>query len=220
MIFSWKQFEAYGDKKLPITKIDLQLICDRVGLDFDSTKYLTSGSFGNAYKCGDKVLKITSDKREANDVLKCIKSPIPGIVKYYSISRYRKRGGEYYVIIMDYALPIIDYIKGVKKVTEHGFHEFLQATMDVLTYNWEKKPTLDEYHDLIEQEGWAVNAIPMSRDLADRMYYLYKRISKRLKDNPDFHPWNVGVMPNGELVLFDFNTFTRFTRFDKSPYLN
>lgn len=61
----YELFEYYS-KTLRISYIHLNEICKLLRLDINNIKFLSSGYYGNAYRIGDKVLKITNDLREAN----------------------------------------------------------------------------------------------------------------------------------------------------------
>lgn len=65
-------------------------ICQKLNLNTSDIKYIGSGSYGNAYKVGNKVVKITTHKDEAKSIFDLIKKNIEtdNIVKYYSVNIY------------------------------------------------------------------------------------------------------------------------------------
>lgn len=81
-------------------------IAEDSGFDPEELIYLGGGAYGDAFKIGDKVLKITSDWEEymnANKLRR--KSATNYLVNYYD-ARQIDEEGWYYALIMDYVEPI------------------------------------------------------------------------------------------------------------------
>mgnify|MGYP003563412001 FL=1 len=172
-------------------------------------KFLSSGKYGNAYKIDDKVLKITSDKTEANSISNLISSNISNksIVKYYSINRY-KLGSEWvYIILMDYLTPIMDYINN------SNYYDFTTTICNIIYDNWDEMSIL-EFNEYIE-EIYSLNKLPkLAKNIISKFWKLYNDL-KYLKKCPDLHYNNLGIDKNGNIVLFDFTDFKRIKKFDK-----
>lgn len=158
----------------------------------DEIKYLSSGSFGDAYKIGNKVIKITTDKREINSVKNIINKNINSIVKYYG---YFKLNEKIYALLMDYVIPLEKYVK-----KNNGDEQFVMDVIETLVNNWGKIKNFEEYINLIDYE---VKPTDFHHDILLKLYRFYKKI-KQYKDNPDLHFGNLGIK-NNELVMFDFN---------------
>jgi len=81
----------------------------------DSLSYLGSGSFGSAFTLDDKVLKITTDKNEVDNIEFLRKKDFAGIVSYYDIRKINLYindelydNKDLYAIIMDKVEPLSD----------------------------------------------------------------------------------------------------------------
>ena len=67
-----KPKHPYGSKSISLSKIELGDICQKLNIDINKVKFLSSGSYGNVYSFDNKVLKVTTDKREAKMALDLI----------------------------------------------------------------------------------------------------------------------------------------------------
>lgn len=212
-ILEWREYKKtksnYYTKRIPISKIQLEDICDKLNLHNKNIKFLSSGKYGNAYKIDDKVLKITSDKTEANSISNLISSNISNesIVKYYSINRY-KLGSEWvYIILMDYLTPIMDYINN------SNYYDFTTTICNIIYDNWDEM-SISEFNEYIE-EIYSIDKLPkLAKDIISKFWKLYNDL-KYLKKCPDLHYNNLGIDKNGNIVLFDFTDFKRINKFDK-----
>jgi hypothetical protein len=194
----------------------LEDICSILNLPFDKIKFLSSGSFGNAYQIGDKVLKISLDKNEAKSVYDIINSSQKdGIVKYYDISRYKLGGDQLvYVILMDYATPLDKYLVKMKNWDIPELISYIEDITEIMRENWLDLESKEHFIQLISDEY----EIPISgfiKDIIDKLWDLYLKIKKHTKSYPDLHPYNVGVKKDGSLVLFDFADLSTVKKFDQ-----
>ena len=211
-LLEWREYKKiksnYYTKRIPISKIQLEDICDKLDLSNKDIKFLSSGRYGNAYRIGDKVLKITTDKTEANSISSLISSNInnDSIVKYYSINRY-KLGKEFvYVILMDYLKPIMDYI------SNNGYYNFINLILDIIYDNWNDM-SISKFNEHIEKE-YSIDRLPkLAKDIISKFWKLYNDL-KHLKKCPDLHYNNLGIDKNGNIVMFDFTDFRRMKKFD------
>ena len=202
----------YWTKRISISKIQLEDICNKLNISSLKVKFLSSGKYGNAYKIGDKVLKITTDKTEANSISNLISNNInnKSIVKYYSINQYKLNNQYVYVIVMDYLIPIMDYIN---KKTNINYNSFLNLLLDIIYEKW-SDISKSEFNNLIE-EHYSIDKIPkFSKELIDKIWKLYEDLHY-LEKCPDLHIGNLGINKNEDIQLFDFNDLKNIRKFNK-----
>lgn len=193
-----KKKSNYFTKRISISKIELESICDKLNIDYSLLKFISSGSFGNAYKIGDKVLKITSDKREAKSVNDIIKlGGNDSIVRYYSINIYKNN----YIILMDYLNPLEAYIK------DDNLKKMIVDCLDIIYDNWNSL-SIEELVEKISDK-WVLNKYDFI--YIDKVFNLYFNI-KDLIRNPDIHIGNIGVDKEGRFLIFDFTELSSFIR--------
>ena len=215
-LLEWREYKKvksnYYTKRIPISKIQLEDICDKLNLPSKNIKFLSSGKYGNAYKIDNKVLKITTDKTEANSISNLISSNISNksIVKYYSINRY-KIGNEFvYIILMDYLKPIMD------NINNNNYYDFITLILDIIYDNW-NNISISEFYEYIE-EIYSIDKLPkLAKDLISKFWNLYNNL-KYLEKCPDLHYNNLGIDKNNNIVIFDFTDFKKIKKFDK-PYI-
>jgi uncharacterized membrane-anchored protein YjiN (DUF445 family) len=204
IIYNFEQFINEEYKTLKITKLILEQVCKKFSLDSSKIKFLNSGYFGNAYAVGDKVLKITSDYREVNDVKPIIGKKINGVVKYYKLEKVE--GTNYFAILMERVDPLyewlLDKIKDDKdlKVAK----AFTNTTINLIIDNWGKIDNFEGFEKKIS-EFWTIPKKSIYSNLVSKFWTFYKKIYK-LSDKPfDAHVYNLGFDQDGEIVMFDFN---------------
>lgn len=212
-IESKKSKSDYFTKRVPVTKLDLGHICEELGLPFDQLKFLSSGAYGNAYKIGDRVLKITSDKKEAKSVYDIIqKGQKKGVVNYYDILRYKLGKGYVFVILMDYVTPLDKYAN--ENIKDSDIMDYLFSLCDIIHENWRKIKSKDEFYELIEDK-YEVPESGFTKVITDKLWTLYNKIKGYTEDYPDIHPYNMGLKSDGSLVLFDFADLGTVRKFDQ-----
>lgn len=204
----------YFTKRVPVTKLDLSHICDELDLPSDELKFLSSGAFGNAYKIGDKVLKITSDKREAKSVYDLIQTgQKKGVVNYYDILRYKLGNGYVFVIVMDYVTPLDKYANG--NVKDSDIVDYLFSLCTVIHKNWREIESKSHFYELIEEEGYEVPESGFTKMITDKIWVLYNKIKGYTEEYPDIHPYNMGIKSDGSIALFDFSDLGTVRKFDQ-----
>lgn len=210
---SKKPKSEYFTKRIPVTKLDLENICDNLGLPFEKVKFLSAGSFGNAYKVGDKVLKISLDKTEAKSVYDLLqRDQNESVIKYYDVSRYRLGKGFVYVIVMDYATPLV---KHITKIKNEDITEFLECCVDIFFESWGKIESQEDFEERIQQE-YDFDVLPkMAVQLVGKLWTLYDNLKDEFDDCPDIHIYNIGIKEDGELVMFDYNSLEVVRKFDQ-----
>lgn len=193
-----KPASDYFTKRISVSKIELEKICLKMEIPFDQTKFLSAGSFGNAYKVGDdKVLKITYDRIEAKCVYNIIKSgQYNGVVNYYKILKYNNL----YLILMEYVYPLDKYIK---KIGDESMMGYMYAITDIVYYQWSKITSKNSLETLIEDKY----DVPMSgfkRYIIGKLWKLIEKLKSNFKKGKiDMHPYNLGFNKNKELLMFD-----------------
>ena len=204
-----KPKHPYGSKSISLSKIELGDICQKLNIDINKVKFLSSGSYGNAYSFDNKVLKVTTDKREAKMALDLIKNVNISVVKYYNVFRYQAKGLMLWVIIMDRVEGLNDFFNKMK----YGrvYESLADLATDIIFYNWGSLEK-EDYINSIEEE-YNLDK-PFSKKLVTQIWNCYFN----LKDLPklDFHNFNLGYNSDGELVLFDATPIkSRVNRFDE-----
>ena len=121
-----KPKHPYGSKTIKMSKVELDKICQK--LNIKDIEYISSGSYGDAYSFDDKVMKITTDKREAKFAYDFIGVDDPHLIKYYNVYRYEK----YYVIIMDKVTPLKQYLRSIN----YKNFEFLKNLIYIIRNYW------------------------------------------------------------------------------------
>lgn len=213
----WKYLKpkgTYGSKSILISKIELNNICQKINIDPKEMKFISSGSNGNAYSLGDKVLKITTDKREAKMAWDLIKNDNKSIVKYYSVWRYKSKG-MFWIIIMDKLEELNEFINNHLK-NKQGYIDLSNLATDIIFNKWGNL-TKELYLKEIEDEY--VLDTPFSKKLISQIWDCYFN----LKEMPklDFHTYNLGYNKERVLVLFDITPInSRINRFDDIPIIN
>lgn len=205
-----KPKSVYFTKRIQISKMDLDAICNELDLPFEELKFLSSGSFGNAYKVGDKVLKITTDKREAKTVYELLdEEQNESVIKYYDVSRYKLKNSYVYVIVMDYAKPLDRYLD------EIGLTEFVDDITGVFFTEWGKLNSIDDYiNEILEQTGWEIPKAGFGKIAVEKLWKMYENLNY-LDSCPDFHIHNIGIKDNKDFVMFDFCDLGVVNKFDQ-----
>jgi hypothetical protein len=206
-ILEWREYKKTKSnytKRISISKIQLEDICDKLSLS-SNIKFLSSGMYGNAYKIDDnRVLKITTDKTEANSVSDLVEND--SIVKYYSINQYKLNNEFVYIIVMDYVLPILDH-------TGAGYYEFITLLCDTIYFHWGNLTRLS-FDELVEEVYHLDKLSKLGKELIDKFWILYNNL-QYLDKCPDLHYGNLGIDESGNIKLFDFNDLKRVNKFNK-----
>lgn len=205
-IREWREYKkppmSYFRKVVGLPGHVIDFICERLGLD--QAVYLSSGKYGDAYKVGDKVLKISLDKHEAKSVWKSIKSPLDGVIKYYSVNQFRYRDRMVYIIVMDYVIPLDKKLSGDQI-------DFCFDVCDIIYRNWGNlnRRFYDDMTSVLDN---------FDSVISDKLWDLYKSLSKLGK--VDLHPYNLGVDKHENYVVFDYSDLSvRVNKFDQAKIL-
>lgn len=200
-----KNYESYGDKVFYISKTELEEICNKLHINSNNIKYLSSGAFGNAYKIDNKVLKITNDNFEYLSVIKMLNKNIPGVVNYYNAIRYKN----FYCILMEYVIPLEEYINN-----NNNKYFYFDYIINAIYNNWNKmrKYNFNDFLELIKdikQEEEITEKLKLDDTLTNFEYNIVKKsfeLYTKLKQKPapDFHLGNIGINSKGDFVLYDY----------------
>jgi hypothetical protein len=209
-----KPFRPYGVKAINVSGIELNDICQKLKIN-EKASFISSGSFGNAYSIGDdRVLKITSDKREAKTAWDLIKANNPSIVKYSGVWRYQLRDGMAWVVLMEKVEPLQSYIKN-NLFRDRYMVELTDDALDLAYFNW-NEISHAEFISEIEKK-WILNG--SGKKIVNCIWDCYK--SLKSFSILDFHKGNLGFTKDGRLVLFDVSPLNlKVRRFDDVPILN
>lgn len=202
-----KPISTYFTKRINISKIELENICTKMNIPFEGIKYLSSGQYGNAYKVGDKVLKITSDRLEAKTVFNMIKSgQYDGVVEYYKIVKYN----DLYLILMEYVYPLDKYIK---KISDESILNYLYAIIDIIYDNWANISSKEILEKTIE-DVYDVPKSGFKRYIIGKLWDLISKLKTNFKDKKelDIHPHNMGFNKNMELLIFDIRDYSNWQK--------
>lgn len=208
-----KQKSPYGSKSILISKIELDNICQKLNIDSNKIKFISSGSNGNAYSFDNKVLKITTDKSEAKMAWNLIKNDNKSIVKYHGVWRYQSKG-MFWIIIMDKLEGLNEFIDRHLRNTQ-SYKSLANLATDIIFNKWGNL-TSELYLNEIEEEY--ILDTPFAKKLINQIWDCYFN----LKDMPklDFHSYNLGYNNERVLVLFDISPIKlRINRFDEPPIL-
>ncbi len=187
-------------------------ICQKLNLKTDDIEYIASGFYGNAYKVGDKVLKITTHKDEAKSVYNLIKKDINsnGIVKYYSVNMYKLKNQYVYVILMDYVLPLRKFLTKKYGSLYKTEEDLINYMLNIFYNYWRKLDTKEHFVDLVNQEYQITHKTVVY--FIDKMWDLYQGI-KFLSSYPDLHIGNIGIKDN-KFIFFDYSRMVDVRKFN------
>ena len=191
----------------------MENICNKLNLPFSKLSFLSSGSFGNAYKIGDKVLKITLDKSEAKTAYDITKNgQREGIVNYYKVVMYRLKNKYVYVILMEYVKPLSNpSSESIDVSSSFNYYDFVWDVTEIMYNNWGKINSREEFLELISDKYDLPNRT-FGNVILDRLFDLYQKVKKY--KYVDIHPHNLGIRKDRSFVLFDFSEKKSVRKFD------
>lgn len=158
-------------------KLVMEKIKNRMGLT-EEIKYINSGSWGMAFKIGDKVIKLTSNREEVSVAKKLVGKEIPNVVNYYQILYIEEYG--IWAILMD----LVNMLSKKEK--------FL---IDIFQFCLDLEEVMDE-----------IRPTRITKSEALSMWIEYQDLVESLEKSgiptADMHPDNIGRF-HGKLVHFD-----------------
>lgn len=211
----YKKPKSTNPKVIDISKVEIRNLCIKLNLDSNNIKYIGSGAWGNAYKIGDKVLKITEHKDEAKSIYDLVKSniKIPGVINYYSVNMFRYKKGYLYAIVMDYAQSLKDFLKN-KYTTIGPIIQMIDSMFDIIWNNWDELK-LKQYMyfiQLIREEYDIENKTVIY--FMNKVWRLYYNLQQHLLKCPDLHSGNIGIKDN-EFIFYDYATLKYVRKFSE-----
>jgi hypothetical protein len=163
-----------------------------------------AGSFGLTFLWGEKTLKLTTSKSEAQMIYRIIKKQstlgIKSIIRYDEVFKLRLKKFDdphegYYIILMEQVRPL--ELKECKDVCD--FYE--QYLEDRFSFS-------DSEEELKKVKRQILKEIKSTRladfyNYVDDMVNIIKDYKKLGMDNTDIHSGNLGLNDDGHLVSFD-----------------
>lgn len=171
--------------------------------------YLGSGSYGSAFSLADKVLKISTDKNEANNIEYLRKKNFRGIVTYYDIRKINLylndelyQDKKLYAIIMDrvYQLNEIELecyriLYKIGYINSKGWDLAFEYTLDYNDINETSALSFRKVNNISRAKD-IINLIKTSRNFSDFRNSCIHKFGKsigfdfasfhELKDSPEF----------------------------------
>jgi len=188
-------------KKKYLKKLDTSMkkIAKKFGLS-DTIKYLDSGSFGMAFSCGKYVIKLTSDRREINQVNKLLGKNVPGCTKYYKIMF--NPDYEIWAIMLDKVDQLTNNQVGIiNDIQSFLYQENNGTNASNLLYLLECE--IDEF---LTFYGIEDRKDHKKYHIVEKTFNDFKDLINKLCDNnvtmDDIHSGNLGYK-NDEMIAFD-----------------
>lgn len=191
------------DFPIPIIK----KISEKMGMD-EPISYLGQGTFGLAYSCGNKVIKITTDRDEANLANILRKMPITTyFVNYYdcrplSYSKYKKY--DLFVNVLD---KVFELPKEIKDVVLYDLDDNYTTFIELLDlYLESQKLGVSKLKEVLSNDNnqYALqttkNLLKIFKSFPE-IYKEYQTIKSKVM--LDIHPGNLGISNDGNLQIFD-----------------
>lgn len=212
-------YEYHGSTPPQIIKNRIYQIAEKLGEEI--IQFIGSGAYGYTYatKSG-KILKITSDKKEANVAYKLAKNRnwMKYIVNFYNVGRVEITNKIDYLDSNIYEWYILmDYLNGLTEKEELAIDPYqglIQYKSDFYKNITDKEAVMDHLNFYFDESDEA-NRIASNgynpqeiKKLAINFYPMIVNIAKELKkhkiQSTDFHSQNIGWDANRKnLVLFD-----------------
>jgi len=198
----YKKPKSNYSKVINISKIELRDLCLKLNLNSNEMKYLGCGSYGNAYRVGDKVLKITEHKDEAKSVYNLIKHnfKIPGIVNYHSVNMFKHKNEYLYVIVMDYVQPLNKFLEK-KFGNYHNQQKIIDYMLDIVWDKWDKLKLYNYFVKLVGKKYDTDNRTIIY--LMEKVWDLYQNLQPYLPKCPDLQTGNIGVKDD-KFIYYDY----------------
>lgn len=207
----YKKPKSYKSKVISISKVELRDICIKLNLNPNEIKYIGSGSWGNAYKVSNRVLKITEHKDEAKCIFELIKNNIniPGIVKYYSVNMFKHKKEYLYVILMDYIKPLETFLK--EKYNDNKIYLMVDFMLLTLCYEWDTLKSYKKYVELIGAAYYTNHKTVIY--FMEKTWELFRNLQPYILKSPDLHIGNIGIKDN-KFLFFDYSKLNPTRRFN------
>ena len=177
---------------------------------------INSGGYGDAFASGDKIIKFTTDFKEAKFAQKFAGHKFKHIANIDNVIRYKEKTGDYiYVIVLEKLAPISEMTKQVFRAYERvneayniqcerlqkmAFKQFVQNIKLDPSDPWNLKDTLK----------FAPQVLKMHAQMDELKNEVSGIVNPEDVDNylSDFHFGNMGVKPDGTIAFFDLRWMT------------
>ena len=181
-----------------------------------NASYIKSGGYGDAYEHNGRIIKFTTDFKEAKLAVEFSKHVFKHIANIEKVVRYQEPSGEWiYIIALEKLTPISEQEKKIFRTYEKAMgaygHFIIESGDDQSfedTMNNIEAPYLTEFFD-----PWVIRDIKLYAEQVINMYHqiqeLKDEVSKimpadQVEDSlSDFHPGNIGKKSDGTIAFFD-----------------
>lgn len=167
-------------------------------------EFINSGTFGSAYDIGNNlVLKVTSDKSEANENLDLIGKPLKHIAQPYKVFSVKYNDKDYYVIILEKLKTDEPYFKRMYERLEYVFERIFginykdafEAYVFGNQYIWDV--SVDEIDNYFKKN-------PEDAEFFFSILKIMMELKKYNSSSNDFYNYeNLGYKKDGSIGFFD-----------------
>jgi hypothetical protein len=206
--------EEVIEEKKRISDKTVQYLLNKMKI-FDA-KYLKSGGYGDAYEHNGKIIKFTTDYKEAKLAHEFSKHHFKHVANIEKVVRYKEAANQFvYIITLEKLLPMSEEDVKVFRTYEKAmgaYGHFIHDTGDDQSFEDTIKnidaPYLPEFFD-----PWVIRDVKIYKkqvlDMARQIKELKQEVSQvmpasEIEDSlSDFHPGNIGKKPDGTVAFFD-----------------
>lgn len=191
--------------------------------NYETPEYIGQGLFGVAYNIGNNmVLKVTSDRSEANENMELIGKQLKYIAEPYRVFAIKPESGEtkYYVIILEKLKTDIAYFKAMVDRMNFAFGKIMGSNYaDVVDYyvNGDKVGVIDPNVDEEKIKKYMARN-PKDAEFFNKILKIGEEVNKYGLESTDYiNPNNLGYKPDGTLGFFDVGFGNYFFKSANQP---
>lgn len=181
-----------------------------------NANYLKSGGYGDAYEHNGKIIKFTTDFKEAKLAVEFSKHKFKHVANIEKVVRYKEPSGEWiYIITLEKLNPISEQEVKLFRLYEKAisaYNHFVSSTGD--DKNFEETLNKIDINYIAEFfDPWVIRDVKLYKeqvlDIAHQIDELKQEVSKvmpadQVKNSlSDFHPGNTGKKSDGTIAFFD-----------------
>jgi tRNA nucleotidyltransferase/poly(A) polymerase/GNAT superfamily N-acetyltransferase len=190
--------------------------------NYGTPKYIGEGGFGVAYDIDNKmVLKVTSDRSEANENMELMGKPLKYIAEPYRVFAIKPESGEtkYYVIILEKLKTDSAYFKTMVDRMNFAFARIMGSNYaDVVDYYVNKDKGIFDSNIDEEKIKKYMARNPKDKEFFDKILAIGEEVNKYGLESTDYiNPNNLGYKPDGTLGFFDVGFGNYFFKSANQP---